>query len=88
MVALNGNSYGQKCFAEVSRLHLSSLKAVQNNRYLVGAPALYIAESIAALQQQDQRFITRVPMTLKEAKQAVLTLKPSALDDMGDGYSG
>ena len=88
MQALSGNSNDQKCFAEVSRLHLSSLKAAQNNRYLVGDAALYTAESIAALQQQDQRFITRVPMTLKEAKQAVLTLKPSALDDMGDGYSG
>ena len=88
MQALSGNSNDQKCFAEVSRLHLNSLKAAQNNRYLVGDAALYTAESIEALQQQGQRFITRVPMTLKEAKQAVLTLKPDALDDMGDGYSG
>ena len=88
MRALSGNSNDQKCFAEVSRLHLNSLKAAQNNRYLVGDAALYTAESIEALQQQGQRFITRVPMTLKEAKQAVLTFKPDALDDMGDGYSG
>jgi transposase len=88
MQALNGNSNDQKSFAEVSRLHLKSLKAAQNSNYLVGDAALYTEESIQALHEQGQHFVTRVPMTLKDAREAVCTLQSQELKDFGDGYSG
>ena len=68
MQALSGNTNDQKAFAEVTRSHIDCLKAAQHSRYFVGDAALYVADSIHALSQQNQLFISRVPMTLKAAK--------------------
>ena len=59
-----------KPFAQTVRRHLSSLKAAQECRYLVGDAALYCADTLQLLAQQQQLFVTRVPVTLNEAKQA------------------
>ena len=45
MQALSGNSNDTKAFAQTVRRHLSSLKAAQECRYLVGDAALYCADT-------------------------------------------
>ena len=45
--ALSGNSNDTKAFAQTVRRHLSSLKAAQECRYLVGDAALYCAGYLA-----------------------------------------
>ncbi len=88
MQALSGNTNDAKAFAEVTRHHIHCLKAAQNSRYFIADAALYTEESIASLDKQQQKFITRVPMTIKLAKQALLALEPEQLSSMGNGYSG
>lgn len=88
MQALSGNTNDQKAFAEVTRSHIDCLKAAQQSRYFVGDAALYVADSICALSQQNQLFISRVPMTLTAAKVLVSALDESKLATIGDGYQG
>jgi transposase len=88
MQALSGNTNDAKAFAEVTSNHIQCLKAAQNSRYFIADAALYTEESITSLDEQKQKFITRVPMTIKLAKQALLALKPEQLTAIGNGYSG
>ena len=88
MQALSGNVNDQKAFSEVTRHHISSLKAAQQSRYFVGDAALYTADSIIAMEQQGQLFASRVPVTIKEAKQAIRQLDPTKLVTLGNGYHG
>jgi len=88
MQALSGNTNDQKAFKQVAKAHLSSLKAAQESRYLVGDAALYTAETLAALAEQQQLFVSRVPAKLKEAKALLCSLQPEALTKLGNGYAG
>lgn len=88
MQALSGNTNDAKAFAEVTKHHIQCLKAAQNSRYFIADAALYTEESIRALDEHEQHFITRVPMTIKSAKQALFELNPKDLIDICDGYSG
>ena len=85
---MNGNTNDQRAFSEVIRHHVQSLKSAQQSRYFIGDAALYTAGSILALHQQNQLFFTRVPMTLKESKDAVSSLKTDQLEALGEGYFG
>lgn len=88
MQALSGNTNDAKAFEEVTKRHIYCLKAAQNSRYFIADAALYAEESIRSLNEQKQKFITRVPMTIKAAKQALLALEPEQLVSIGNGYSG
>ena len=85
--ALSGNSNDTKAFAQTVRRHLSSLKAAQECRYLVGDAALYCADTLQLLAQQQQLFVTRVPVTLNEAKQAVANHRYTTADRSGQWLS-
>ena len=88
MQALSGNTNDAKAFAEVTKRHIHCLKAAQNSRYFIADAALYTEESIQSLDEQKQKFITRVPMTIACAKQALLALEPKQLLPIENGYSG
>ncbi|MCP4279540.1 MAG: IS1634 family transposase [Alteromonas sp.] len=88
MQALSGNTNDAKAFSEVTKKHIHCLKAAQNSRYFIADAALYTEDSIRSLDEQQQKFITRVPMTIKSAKEALLALKPEHLSTIGNGYSG
>ncbi|TKG27223.1 IS1634 family transposase, partial [Vibrio breoganii] len=88
MQALSGNTNDAKAFSEVTKRHIHCLKAAQNSRYFIADAALYTSDSICSLNEQKQKFITRVPMTIKMAKQALLALLPEQLEPIGNGYSG
>jgi transposase len=84
--ALSGNTNDQRAFTDVISHHINSLQSAQTSRYFVGDAALYTKNSLQALQQQDKLFVSRVPMTLKEAKHQVVTLNPNTLEPLGNGY--
>ena len=88
MQALSGNTNDAKAFAEVTKQHIQCLKAAQNSRYFIADAALYTQDSIQSLDEQKQKFITRVPMTIKSAKEALLALDSTQLEPIGQGYSG
>ncbi|BBR40874.1 hypothetical protein WP3W19E03_33990 [Aeromonas veronii] len=87
MQALSGNTNDAKAFSEVTKRHIHCLKAAQNSRYFIADAALYTEESIRSLDEQQQKFITRVPMTIKSAKEALMNLEPEQLSHIGNGYS-
>ena len=47
---------------------LIGFKAALNSRYLVADASMYVAETIQLLDEQKQRFISRVPLNIKDAK--------------------
>ena len=71
MKAASGNVTDKTSFKQVVSQHLKSFKAALNARYFVGDAALYVAETIQELDQQDQWFISRVPLTIRAAKELV-----------------
>lgn len=64
------------------------MKTAQNSRYFIADAALNTEESIYALNEQKQKFITRIPMTIKSPKEALISPEPKQLVMIGDGYSG
>lgn len=88
MQPLSDNSNDSKAFAQTVRCHLSSLKAAQESRYLVGDAALYCVDTLQLLAQQQQLLVTRVPVTLNETKQALATIGAQPLTALGNGYHG
>ena len=88
MQALSGNTNDSKAFAEITKRHIHCLKAAQSSRYFIADSSLYTKESIRSLDEQKQQFITRVPMSINLAKQALLNCDSAQLVEIGEGYSG
>ena len=88
MQALSGNTNDGKAFAEVTKNHIRCLKAAQQSRYFVGDAALYTPQSLQALHQQKQLFVTRVPATLKAAKACISQFAQEDIIQLENGYSG
>ena len=88
MQACSGNTNDSEGFKKIVKSHLSSLKAAQRSRYLVADAALYVAETIRALQEQGQLYITRVPQKLLEAKNLIKNQNQLLLEPFCEGYSG
>ncbi len=88
MQACSGNTNDSEGFKKLVKSHVSSLKAAQRSRYLVADAALYVAETIQALQEQGQFFITRVPQKLVEAKALIKNQSQLTLEPFCEGYSG
>lgn len=88
MQACSGNTNDSESFKKLVKSHIHSLKAAQRSRYFIGDAALYAAETIQALDEQKQLFITRVPQKLVEAKQILKTYQPDDFIAIENGYSG
>jgi transposase len=84
----SGNSNDMEGFKQIVKAHIGSLKAAQASRYLVADAALYVKETIEHLDTQGQLFITRVPQTLKEAKELVKQAPALTFMPICDGYEG
>lgn len=88
MKAHSGNSHDSETFKKLVKSHISSLKAAQKCRYLIGDSALYVAETIKTLTEQKQYFITRVPQKILEAKELLANLDTLSFTELDNGYSG
>ena len=81
MKAASGNVTDKTSFKKIVSEHIKSFKAALAARYFVGDAALYVAGTIQELDQQDQWFISRVPLNIGAAKELVKsapsrTMKP------------
>lgn len=88
MQACSGNTNDSESFKKLVKSHINSLKAAQRSRYFIGDAALYVAETIQALEEQKQLFITRVPQKLVEAKQILKTYQTGDFVHIEGGYLG
>ncbi len=88
MQACSGNSNDMEIFKKTVKSHLKSLKAAYNNTYLVGDAALYTEETVQALDEQQQLFITRVPQKLNEAKEILTKARKVDWVELANDYSG
>ena len=88
MKPASGNSNDMEGFKQIVKAHIGSLKAAQSSHYLVADAALYTQESLVELQGMGQRFITRVPQTLKEAKALIKSASTLAFEPISEGYEG
>ncbi len=88
MQACSGNAQDGETFKKTVSAHLGSLKAAYQNTYLIGDAALYVAETVQILSAQGQRFITRVPQKLNEAKAVLAQAEQVIWVDMNHGYQG
>jgi len=88
MKPASGNVNDMEGFKEIVKSHIHSLKAAQNSRYLVADAALYVKETLVHLSELKQRFITRVPQTLKEAKELVAQTPNLTFKSINKDYEG
>jgi len=88
MKACSGNTQDVQGFKEIIKEHIKSLKAAYKNTYFIGDAALYTEETINALADEEQFFITRVPQKLKEAKRLIDKAKSIEWVSLDNGYYG
>lgn len=88
MKAASGNINDNEGFKNIVKHHISSLKAAQNSQYFIGDAALYVAETIASLDEQGQLFISRAPQKLKQVREAIAQQHSLNFKPLDNGYSG
>lgn len=86
MEPLSGNSSDQGSFPELIDRHLSHLQRAHGFDYVVADSALYSADHIGDLDEAGTKFITRVPGTIEEARQALEEADLEAMKSLADGY--
>ncbi len=79
MKAASGNVTDKTSFKLVVSEHLKSFKAALESRYFVGDAALYTSETVKELDQQDQWFISRVPLNIGASKELVQSAPSRAM---------
>ena len=85
MKAASGNVTDKTSFKQVVNQHIKSFKAALNARYFVGDAAMYVAGTLQELSQQEQLFISRVPLNIGDAKELVRSA-PSRSMNAVDGF--
>lgn len=88
MQACSGNANDMDTFKKTVKSHLKSLKAAYNNTYLIADAALYTKETVQALSEQNQLFITRVPQKLSEVKAIMAKVNEITWTELNNDYSG
>jgi transposase len=87
MQACSGNTNDSESFKLLVKSHIKSLKAAQRSQYFIGDSALYVAETICALNDQNKYFITRVPQHITEAKTLLKEAGIMHFTPLENGYS-
>jgi transposase len=88
MEPLSGNASDQSSFPDLIDRHLIHLQRAHGFDYVVADSALYSADHIRDLDEAGTKFITRVPGTIEEAKQAAREADLEAMKPLADGYRG
>jgi transposase len=87
MQAANGNINDNEGFKNIVKQHIKSLKAAHENRYFIADAALYTAETIQSLDEQNQLFISRAPQKLTLVKTAISEQNNYHFTELENGYS-
>jgi transposase len=88
MQAISGNVNDSETFKKTVKSHLRSLKAAYQNTYFIADSTLYTEETVQALAEQQQLFITRVPQKLKDAKGILAEAGDADWMELQNGYAG
>src|ERR671914_54192 len=78
--AFNGNSSDKRSFRATVKAHVGQLKRDYQLGYLLADSALYTAETLPTLNELG--WITRVPESLKEARQAIEEAAPVLMESL------
>lgn len=81
---MDGNSSDKKAFMQVIKEYINQWKEGEVG-YLVADSAMYSQQNIKELAEKGVKWISRVPESIKEAKQVIEATK--TMEDIGDGYS-
>jgi transposase len=84
--ANSGHTNDKANFSALVNHHTSSLKQALESRYVVGDSALYTPASLQALAERQSYFVSRVPSTIKQAKQWLAHAPQATLKPLGSGY--
>jgi transposase len=88
MQAASGDVNDNEGFKQIVKEHIHSLKVAQNSQYFIGDAALYVAETIRALDEQGRLFISRAPQKLKQVKELIAEQHTLDFVPLENGYSG
>ena len=80
MEPLSGNSSDKRSFRATVKAHVGQLKRDYQLDYLLADSALYTAETLPTLNELG--WITRVPESLKEARQAIEEAAPVLMESL------
>jgi len=86
MEPLSGNASDQGSFRELIDRHVDNLQNAHGFDYVVADSALYSAGHIQDLDEAETKFVTRVPGTLNEARQAIQNTDLADLKPLSAGY--
>ena len=88
MKPLNGNSSDQVDFGRLIHSHIDQLTNYHNVEYIVGDAALYTADNLNIFSEHPQvKWISRVPLTIKEAKNILECINHQKFIPIDDNYS-
>lgn len=87
MQAFSDNTNDSKVLSEITKPHTRCSKAAQNCLYFIARATLYTEKIIRSLDEQQQKFIARVPITTKSTEETLLDIRPDLLTSIGNGDS-
>src|SRR6266511_3637526 len=76
MQPFSGNSSDAQEFGQMIREHIAQLHITYSTTYLVADSALYSEANLQKLSQTPMQWITRVPVTFREARTALVQADP------------
>ena len=85
MKPLSGNSSDKRDFAPFIEAHIGQLREAHGLEYIVADSALYTAENLQRFGD-TVKWISRVPETIKEAKDAIAQVKLDTMIRLTDEY--
>ncbi len=87
MRSLSGNTSDKTAFNQFVENYLKQFQPVKNILYLVADSAFYTADNLLAAKDKNQKWITRVPETLKDAKEVIAEAESEKMVKIDDNYS-
>ncbi len=88
MKPASGNSNDKEGFNTIIKEHLNSFKSAQNNPYFIMDAAGYTQDNLMYFHQQNRYLISRVPQTIKEAKELMQSVDVEQMTELSKGYKG
>lgn len=86
MKPLSGNSNDRSDFVALIRRHIDHLQQAHGVDFLVADSALYSSDALQEIDRRGARFITRVPETVKEAREVIASVDLSNMKPLVEGY--
>ena len=80
METLSGNNSDKESFRETVKNHIAQMRSDFHVEYVVADSALYVAETLKAMQ--DFFWISRVPETLKLARDMIHAVAPELMENL------